>query len=74
MEQKQITPEVLATRVLSNPEKQAEIRAALWTGLGAAVGRMEEPNQPIPESLPLRRTRQGAAPHLMRAAGRHFTE
>ncbi len=70
MEQKQITPEVLATRVLSNPEKQAEIRAALWTGLGAAVGRMEEPNQP---SLPLQRARQGAASHLMQAAGRHFT-
>jgi len=29
MEQKQIKPEVLATRVLSNPERQAEIRAAL---------------------------------------------
>jgi len=29
MEQKQITPEVLATRVLSNPERQAEIRAPL---------------------------------------------
>ncbi len=29
MEQEQITPEVLATRVLSNPERQAEIRAAL---------------------------------------------
>ncbi len=72
MEQKQITPEVLATRVL-NPEKQAEIRAALWTGLGAAVGRMEEPNQPIPESLPFQRARQGAASHLMQAASRHFT-
>ena len=73
MEQKQITPEVLATRVLSNPEKQAEIRAARWTGLGAAVGRMEEPNQPIPESLPFQRARQGAASHLMQAASRHFT-
>jgi hypothetical protein len=29
MEQEQITPEVLATRVLSNSERQAEIRAAL---------------------------------------------
>jgi len=29
MGQKQITPEVLATRVLSNPERYAEIRAAL---------------------------------------------
>jgi len=29
MEQGQITSEVLATRVLSNPERRAEIRAAL---------------------------------------------
>ena len=29
MEQEQITPEVLATRVLGNPERLAEIRTAL---------------------------------------------